>query len=251
MLALEDVSLLVSTHLLHGSAVTGVAPGSVVTLTAAVTAGGSPLTAGQVNFCAATATYCTDIHLLGTAQLTSAGTAVVNLRPGIGAHSYKAVFVGTTNYVSSASSASALSVTGPYTTTTTVAKSGSPGNYALTATVVGAVDSSSVASPTGSVSFLDTTDNWPGVIVTGDFNGDGILDLAVTNATSKNVSILRGLGGGAFAAQLAYIPLVPLPIPLRRVTSMETAYRIWLSRMNPVVRRATCLESLRRPQRRL
>ena len=34
-----------------GNALTTVAPGSVVTLTATVTAGGTPVTPGQVNFC--------------------------------------------------------------------------------------------------------------------------------------------------------------------------------------------------------
>jgi hypothetical protein len=52
-----------------GNAVTTVAPGSVVTLTATVMAGSTPVTPGQVNFCDATAKFCTDIHLLGTAQL--------------------------------------------------------------------------------------------------------------------------------------------------------------------------------------
>ena len=70
-----------------GSAVTTVASGSVVTLTATVQAGTRAVTTGQVSFCDATATYCTDIHWLGTAQLTSAGTAVLKFRPGIGSHS--------------------------------------------------------------------------------------------------------------------------------------------------------------------
>ncbi len=65
-------------------AVTTVAAGSVVTLTAAVHAGSTAITTGQVNFCDASAQYCTDIHLLGTAQLTSAETAVLKFRPGIG-----------------------------------------------------------------------------------------------------------------------------------------------------------------------
>jgi trimeric autotransporter adhesin len=71
-----------------GNAVTTIAPGSVVTLTATVMAGGTP---GQVNFCDATAKFCTDIHLLGTAQLTANGTATLKFRPGVGSHSYKAV----------------------------------------------------------------------------------------------------------------------------------------------------------------
>ena len=49
-----------------GNAVRTVAAGSVVTLTATVMAGSTPVTPGQVNFCDATAKFCTDIHLLGT-----------------------------------------------------------------------------------------------------------------------------------------------------------------------------------------
>jgi hypothetical protein len=75
--------------------VTTVAPGSVVALTATVTAGSTPVTPGQINFCDATAKSCTDIHLLGTAQVTSNGTATLRFRPGIGSHSYQAVFLGT------------------------------------------------------------------------------------------------------------------------------------------------------------
>jgi hypothetical protein len=94
------------------SAVTTVASGSVVTLTATVTAGGMPLTTGQVNFCDASGTYCTDIHLLATAQLTHAGTAVFKFRPGAGNHSYKAIFTGLTAAAASSSSVSILSITG-------------------------------------------------------------------------------------------------------------------------------------------
>jgi FG-GAP-like repeat len=39
--------------------------------------------------------------------------------------------------------------------------------------------------------------------VTGDFNGDGKLDLAVTNASSNTVSILLGNGDGTFSAAAA------------------------------------------------
>ncbi len=67
-----------------GSAATSVASGSVVTLTASVLSGTANVTTGQVNFCDASAAYCTDIHVLGTAQLTSAGNAVLKFRPGIG-----------------------------------------------------------------------------------------------------------------------------------------------------------------------
>src|SRR5271170_3038319 len=136
-----------------GNPATTVMSGALVILTATVSAGGPPGAPGQVNFCDATAKFCTDIHLLGTAQLTSAGTATLNLRPGIGSHSYRAVFVGTKANAASASTAAALTVTGVYPTISTIAASGNPGDYMLTATVFG----NGSASPTGTVSFLDTS----------------------------------------------------------------------------------------------
>ena len=38
----------------------------------------------------------------------------------------------------------------------------------------------------------------PRTIVTGDFNDDGVADLAVANATSRNVTVLVGVGDGSF-----------------------------------------------------
>jgi hypothetical protein len=234
-----------------------------------------------VNFCDATAKSCTDIHLLGMAQITKSGTAAIKFGPGIGSHSYKAVFLGTPNgtlnATASTSGTAALTVTGIYPTETTIAQSGSVGNYTLTATVSGA--GSTV--PTGTVSFLDASNGdavlgtaaltagtaglsflnvsetlggpvavgdfngdgipdiflvqctfgmtgacrqWattvllgngdgtftatsaspfpygPHAIAVGDFNGDGILDLAVANAGSNDVTILRGNGDGTFTA---------------------------------------------------
>jgi FG-GAP-like repeat/Putative Ig domain/Beta-propeller repeat len=40
----------------------------------------------------------------------------------------------------------------------------------------------------------------PGSVVVGDFNGDGIQDLATANNVSNNVTVLLGNGSGAFAA---------------------------------------------------
>jgi uncharacterized membrane protein len=136
-----------------GSPITSVASNTAVALTATVSAGSTSLTIGQVNFCDATATYCEDIHLLGSAQLTSTGTAVLKFVPGMGSHSYKAVFVGSNGQLTSSSSASTLAVTASNTSTTTIAQSGSVGNYMLTGTVTG----QGPVSPTGAVSFLDTT----------------------------------------------------------------------------------------------
>lgn len=213
-----------------GGAVTTVASGTVVTLTATVTSGATALTVGTVNFCDASATYCTDIHVLGSAQLTSAGTAVLKFRPGIGSHSYKAFFVGTNTYAGSSSSTSALAVTGKHPTSTILGQLAVPGGYTLTATVTGIINVAGTPAPTGSVSFVDTTDSSfilgsvavssgtagfsfsnslvsmtvpAGMgIATADFNGDGIPDLAV-GAMNDNVaalSILLGNGDGTFTS---------------------------------------------------
>ena len=205
--------------------VSSVAAGSVVTLTAKVLAGGTAVSPGQVNFCDATAKTCSDIHLLGTAQLTAGGTATLRLRPGIGSLSYKAVFLGTNSFAASASNASALRVTGTIpqlSTETTINQAGSWGGYALSATVT---ETGNPAPPTGSVSFLDTNHgnaalgtgtlgastrgvSWstvstsaPGVAAvsyaTADLNGDGISDLFVKDYFG-NYEVLLGKGNGTF-----------------------------------------------------
>jgi hypothetical protein len=114
--------------------------------------------------------------------------------------------IWTTSYASSSSDSFALVVVGTriYPTITTMSSSGAASNYSLMATAKG--DGS--VSPTGSVSFLDSSNSnyvlgtvvltpdasglnfanssnpgasSPAFVVTGDFNGDGELDLAVTN----------------------------------------------------------------------
>jgi sugar lactone lactonase YvrE len=207
-----------------GNPVTTVTVGSVVTLTATAKSGSTALTTGLVDFCDATAPFCTDIHLLGTAQLTSAGTASIKLRPGTGNHSYKAVFAGTKTYGSGASAASALTVTGMNPSASAITQTGTVGNYTLTATVGGP----GMAPPTGAVSFLDSAYgdallgsatlepvaggmNWLAsqtpptagfgdfFVAVGDFNGDGIPDIAVlTEGSPGSVTILLGNGDGTF-----------------------------------------------------
>ena len=212
-----------------GSATTSVASGTVVTLTATVLTGSAPVTTGQVNFCDADGTACVDNYLLGTVQLTSTGVANLRFRPGIGAHTYKAVFVGTATSTTSVSSTAALEVAGAQATSTTLTQTGVAGNYTLAATVAG---TGSTAAPTGTVSFLDTTNKntvlstatlgsptfaqtfasqvtyptgtMPITSVTADFNNDGFQDIAMVNYGDHTVGILIGNGDGTFAAQVPY-----------------------------------------------
>ena len=225
----------------NGSVASSAAAGTVVTLTAQVTAGGANVSPGQVNFCDATATYCTDIHILATAQLTSSGTATYKFRPGIGSHSYKAVFGGTNSYAGSVSSASSLTVTGtagPFATATSIAETGAWGDYTLTGTVT---EAGGTAAPIGTVSFLDASNGnsvlatgslgaavagvgWPNpgsmantqgtyFVLVADLNGDGIPDLVLG---SNVVSIYLGNADGTYTegATISVVQQAPTSYPI-------------------------------------
>lgn len=206
--------------------------GTVVTFVVSVSSGATKLTTGQVKLCDAAAAHCTDIHQFGMAQLTSAGRARFRFVPGIGSHSYKAVFAGTpggtTAYAGSSSPSVILTVTGSHTSSTAIARSGFVGNYTLRASVHGIANVPGLAAPTGTVSFLDTTNANavlgtsavgsatsgltffegnnpqltidPYAIATADFNGDGFPDLVVGEYNTSNVllNVLLGKGDGSF-----------------------------------------------------
>lgn len=202
---------------------TSVPANTTVTLTATVSSGGKPVTPGLVLFCDAEAKYCTDIHILGQAQLTSAGVATTRLRLGIGSHSIKAVFHGTHSASPSASSVECLTVTGKIRTST--------GILAHNQAFYGTVTSYGDVSASGTVSFIDATNNYyrfalarlnggnalplfrsgstlsvlaySSPVIAGDFNGDGIPDLVVSNGNGS-VSILLGNGDGTFTTKSTF-----------------------------------------------
>jgi hypothetical protein len=85
-----------------------------VTLTARVLLGSAPVRHGAVVFCDANAARCKGLAILGSAQLTSSGTAFMRLTLGAGTYAIKAVFQGTPRTVppvsGSASPVQALTV---------------------------------------------------------------------------------------------------------------------------------------------
>jgi hypothetical protein len=198
-----------------------------VTLTAQVTANGAPVTTGTVTFCNASGLYarCEDSAIVGKAQIVGS-SAQINIVPSIGAHQYTAIFNATDAAAASTSAAQSLTVTGLYPTTTSIAASGNPSGYQLTATVVGFANHPPLLS--GPVSFEDTSDNnfvlataslgapsfaetfvpapgspittgnQPAAGATADFNGDGKPDVAIMASVSNAVYILLGNGDGTF-----------------------------------------------------
>ena len=173
--------------------------GSAVTFTATITPeSGTGIPTGNVVF-------SVDGTSASTVALGSNGEATyLTSSLAIGQHTILASYAGSIAYTASSNSHTETITAPPIaSTTTSIAQSGSPGNYTLTATVVGS--GNLVAAPTGIVSFLDTSNGnavlgtatlgagtaggvtWtntqtpatepaPQSVVVGDFNGDGIPD---------------------------------------------------------------------------
>jgi len=209
---------------------------SPVTLTATVSSGGAPVTAGLVLFCEATATFCENNSALGIAQLTFPGsTASVKLGSGpIGNHSYKAVFRANNLYSASLSNTVTYAVTGTYNSSISLTSSGVVGNYTLSSAVTGL--GSLTTGPTGTISFLDASNgnnilgteslvvstlattfiqNAPFTIggngttlrsvaiASAYLNADNNLDV-VTGDAAQTISVLLGNGNGTFKPKVNY-----------------------------------------------
>ena len=218
-----------------------VTTGTTVTLTAHVTANGAAVHPGTVVFCNAAAPHCEDSAILGTQQLKPDGTAHLPLRLGTDTYRIKAIFQGTphsaTPRAPSSSAVQSLTVTGindSLTNSPTVAKTG---NFYQLSSKVAAFGRLPLA---GTVAFHDTVNGGTPIslgsatigaqpsqavlgppistalpnelfyVVTGDFNGDGIPDLAgidFINMLTGKLVILLGKGDGTFAPPR----IIPIP----------------------------------------
>src|SRR5580698_1816907 len=212
----------VATTTYLGISATPITAKTVETLTASVTSGSIPVALGTVNFYDSLAIPT----LLGSAQVNSSGVAFFRYRPSIGNHTLTATYVANTYYPTStathATQPVAVTPNQNYPTVTTMTASGSVGNYSLSSilTLYG------FPAPTGNVSFEDTSNgnavlamatlgaSVPGFvqkstlpvgsdvsgIAYGDFNNDGVADLAVVNLSGGSVSIFLGVGDGTFTS---------------------------------------------------
>jgi large repetitive protein len=211
--------------------------GTAVTFTATVLSNSLPVYPGMVLFCNASAAHCDGSALLGSAPLDSSGVATFKFVPGFGTYSIKAVYpgVGTDSASASVSAAQTLTVNGiaSYLSFSAIAATGVAGDYTLT----GTVSAFGIAAPSGPVNFLNTTASTtigsatldPATLgsrfvqatgspillpsvqtavaweATGDFNGDGIPDLAaISSDYQSHAYVLLGIGDGTFHAPAAY-----------------------------------------------
>jgi hypothetical protein len=206
-----------------------------ITLTATVTAGGNPASAGLVSFLDGTLALGT-IQVVGThpAAGHQQGTAVLTLMLAPGAHTLTAVYGGTTQSPGVVTSAPvSLSVSGQTSSKTELVatpNAQNPNNYDFTATVTGG----GLSSPGNTADFSDITDgidlgsapldpqtavhsfgkgmkrltsNEPAQTVVADFNGDGIPDVASANASfgaTSTMSVFIGKGNGLFQPPVDY-----------------------------------------------
>lgn len=203
--------------------------GTVLTLTAAVSSEGGQTT-GSVSFCDLN-TGCNPSSLLGTAQLNSNGVATLKLVLGVGNYNIQAIYFGTQHIPAGQSTPQVVTVEqdSSYPSSTVFSASGSPTAYNLTATV----SAFGRTPPAGTVWFADATNrnalvasapvnpataktsfvapsstiavgHGSYVSAVGDFNNDGLLDLAVANSADSTVSVALGKGNGSFAAATNY-----------------------------------------------
>lgn len=199
--------------------------GTAVTLTAKVTSGKTAVAPGIVLFCNSAYSVCAGPGMMAQAVLNPQGEAARTLMLPVGSYSIKASFQGTSPYEASASALQSLTVEGNstyYTKATLTSVAGSEGKYALGASL----QSHAPAAPAGGLLFTNTTTtatlgsvelpetalggyqpfglittgakSGPNDLAMGDFNGDGIPDLAAPDSATGVVAVFLGKGDGTF-----------------------------------------------------
>ncbi|MEK6397219.1 MAG: FG-GAP-like repeat-containing protein, partial [Terriglobus sp.] len=167
--------------ILSGSTpVTSVTPGTVITLTAAVSGGASPITGGTIYFCDSIVKNCM-LMPTATAQVVN-GTATAKTVLAPGSYSFTAVYMPATGFSSSTSPASTLSIATSSPTTTTLTNNGSyGGSYELGT----AVSAQTLIAPTGTITIKDTTAGT--VLATGTLTKNAQLNVTLNQASQQAV----------------------------------------------------------------
>jgi hypothetical protein len=213
--------------------------GCVTTLTATVTASGTAVHPGLVVFCDGSTANCESGLTLGHAQLLTNGTATLKLTLKTGSHTLRAIFHGTKTYASSTSATQSLTLAPTaaqrVTSMPQVQANAFEGGYSFSVPYISSI---SPIAPTGTVSFVDTSRNntvlatatvgspstsYGGftyvsedvslvpsasltsavAAISGDFNNDGIEDVAEMDANAV-LTVLLGNGNGGFLPAPAY-----------------------------------------------
>ena len=91
---------------------TSVAAGTVVTLTATVVSGSTPVNPGQVKFCDASAAHCEDSALLADGAVDQRRNTTFKFRPGSEATATRRSLSAQKGYAMSSSTKASLTVTG-------------------------------------------------------------------------------------------------------------------------------------------
>jgi uncharacterized repeat protein (TIGR01451 family) len=170
--------------------------GETVTFTARVEGPGVEIPTGTVEFSDGTT-------VLGTVTVDADGNASIALSSlSVGPHTINAVYApANTNFTGSSATPLAHDVElAP--TSTTVMSAPNPSVYTEEVTITAEVTAVAPGAYTLAFAGPASVAAGPGTgtfaVASGDFNGDGSVDLVSANRTSNNVSIILGAGDGTF-----------------------------------------------------
>jgi uncharacterized repeat protein (TIGR01451 family) len=170
--------------------------GETVTFTAFVDGPGVEIPTGTVAF-------SDGMTLLGTATVDARGEASIALSSlAVGSHTIHAVYTSANTNFTGSTAAPLAHDAGLAPTTTTVTSAPNPSVYSEAVTITAAVAAVAPGAYTLAFAAPASVAAGPGTgtfaVASGDFDGDGIVDLVSANRTSNNVSVVLGNGDGTF-----------------------------------------------------